>query len=193
MTDAAAQAGIHRNTIANWQRISPDFREALAVTRHDRALLYRDRAVELADLAFETLRSVLTDPKSSPSTRLRAALYIIDKVSTPPKFENEEPANLDDMLAAMEEAAQPHLAQQQPPEPANDAQNCTTMHNDAQPEPASQMHNFAQPPETYRLSLIHISYRTSAAGPPRRMAPRWNPCWPPKGCIHRASARPPIW
>jgi hypothetical protein len=150
MTDAAAQAGIHRNTIANWQRISPDFREALAVTRHDRALLYRDRAVELADLAFEALRAVLTDPKSSPSTRLRAALYIIDKVSTPPKFENEEPANLDDMLAAMEEAAQPHLAQQQPPEPANDAQNCTTLHNDAQPEPASQLHNFAQPPETYR-------------------------------------------
>ena len=146
MTDAAAQAGIHRNTIANWQRISPDFREALAVTRHDRALLYRDRAVELADLAFEALRAVLTDPKSSPSTRLRAALYIIDKASTPPKLENEEPANLDDMLAAMEEAAQPHLAQQQPPEPANDAQNCTTVPN----EPVSQMHNSAQKPETYR-------------------------------------------
>jgi hypothetical protein len=141
LTDAAAQAGIHRNTIANWQRNSPDFRDALAVTRHDRALLYRDRAVELADLAFEALRAVLTDPKSSPSTRLRAALYIIDKVSTPPKFEEEEPANLDDMLAAMEEAA--HA---QSPESPADAQNCTTVPN----EPVSQMHNFAQKPETYR-------------------------------------------
>jgi hypothetical protein len=146
LTDAAAQAGIHPNTLSQWRRNSPDFREALAITRYDRALLYRDRAVELADLAFETLRHVLTDPKSSPSTRLRAALYIIDKVSTPPKFENEEPANLDDMLATMKETAETHSAQQQPA----DAQNCTTVHNDAQPEPVSQMHNFAQPPEPYR-------------------------------------------
>jgi hypothetical protein len=146
LTDAAAQAGIHPNTLSQWRRNSPDFREALAITRYDRALLYRDRAVELADLAFETLRSVLTDPKSSPSTRLRAALYIIDKASTPPKLENEEPANLDDMLATMKETAETHSAQQQPA----DAQNCTTVHNDAQPEPVSQMHNFAQPPEPYR-------------------------------------------
>jgi hypothetical protein len=146
LTDAAAQAGIHPNTLSQWRRNSPDFREALAITRYDRALLYRDRAVELADLAFETLRHVLTDPKSSPSTRLRAALYIIDKASTPPKLENEEPANLDDMLATMKETAETHSAQQQPA----DAQNCTTVHNDAQPEPVSQMHNFAQPPEPYR-------------------------------------------
>jgi hypothetical protein len=147
LTDAAAQAGIHRNTIARWRRNSPDFREALAITRHDRALLYRDRAVELADLAFETLRNVLTDPKSSPSTRLRAAIFIIDKVSTPPKFEKEEPASLTDMVDTMAETAHAHLAKQ----PA-DAQNCTTAPNDAQPESASQMHNFAQPPETYRRS-----------------------------------------
>jgi len=136
LTDAAAQAGIHPNTLSQWRRNSPDFREALAITRYDRALLYRDRAVELADLAFETLRHVLTDPKSSPSTRLRAALYIIDKAATPPKLENEEPANLDDMLAAMAEAAE---------SPA-DAQFCTTVPN----ESASQMHNFAQKPEPYR-------------------------------------------
>jgi hypothetical protein len=142
LTDAAAQAGIHRNTISHWRRNSPDFREALAITRYDRALLYRDRAVELADLAFETLRAVLTDPKSSPSTRLRAAIFIIDKVSTPPKFEKEEPANLDDMVAAMEEAAEAASAQQSPA----DAQNCTTVPN----EPVSQMHNSAQKPETYR-------------------------------------------
>jgi uncharacterized protein YchJ len=151
LTDAAAQAGVRPNDISRWRRNSPDFREALAVTRYDRALLYRDRAVELADLAFETLRGVLTDPKSSPSTRLRAALFIIDKASTPPKLENEEPANLDDMLATMKETAETaeaHSAQQMPA----DAQNCTTMHNDTQPESASQMHNFAQKPETYRRS-----------------------------------------
>jgi hypothetical protein len=50
------------------------------------------------------------------------------------------------MLATMKETAETHSAQQQPA----DAQNCTTVHNDAQPEPVSQMHNFAQPPEPYR-------------------------------------------
>jgi hypothetical protein len=150
LTDAAAQAGIHRNTISQWRRISPDFREALAITRYDRALLYRDRAVELADLAFETLRGVLTDPKSSPSIRLRAALYIIDKASTPPKFEKEEPASMVDMFNAMAEAEQNRFAQQQPPEPANHAQNCTTVPNAAESIPALHVHNSAQKPETYR-------------------------------------------
>jgi hypothetical protein len=152
MTAAAAQAGIHRNTIANWRLNSPDFREALDITRHDRAILYRDRAFDLADLAFEAIRAVLTDPKSSPSIRLRAAIFIIDKVSTPPKFEQEEPANLVDLLDAMAEAEQDRFAPPQPPEPAADAQNCTTAPNNAQPEPVLQMHNFAQKPETYRRS-----------------------------------------
>src|ERR1039458_9170383 len=83
LTDAAAQAGIHRNTIANWRRSSDDFREALASAHHDRAALYRDRAVDLADLAFEALRKVLTNPQSSPSALLRAATFIIEKVATP--------------------------------------------------------------------------------------------------------------
>jgi hypothetical protein len=142
LNDAAAQAGVHRNTIANWRLNSPEFREALALVRHDRAVLYRERAIELADLAFETLRAVLTDPKSSPSVRLRAAIFIINKATAPPNFEQEDAvgmANLD------------RLAQKPPP----DAQICTIVPNDApsqpeaEPEKASPMHNFAQKPETY--------------------------------------------
>ena len=120
MTEAAAQAGIHRNTIANW-RNSPDFREALAIAHHDRAVLYRDRAVDLADLAFEAIRTVLTDPNTSPSTRLRAAIFIIDKVSTPPKFEKEKPATMASLLVAIEETGR-----MRSPQPPADAQNCTT-------------------------------------------------------------------
>ncbi|MGO9895122.1 MAG: SEC-C metal-binding domain-containing protein [Bryobacteraceae bacterium] len=150
LTDAAAQAGIHRNTIANW-RSSDDFRAALASAHHDRAVLYRDRAVDLADLAFEALRNVLTDPKSSPSIRLRAAIFIIDKASTPPKFEKEKPAAMAGMFAAMAETDRMHLSEEQPPEPASDAQECTTAHNDAQPNPVFHMHNSAQP-ETCRRS-----------------------------------------
>ena len=145
LADAAAHAGIHRNTIANWRRSSDGFREALTHAHHDRAILYRDRAVDLADLAFAALRNVLTNPESSPSALLRAATFIIEKVATPPKFEKEKPASMADLLAAMEGATG-----MQPAESPADAQNCTTLHNDAQPEPASQLHNFAQPPETYR-------------------------------------------
>jgi len=151
LTDAAAQAGIHRNTIANWRLNSPDFREALAIARHDRAVLYRDRAVDLADLAFEAIRTVLTDPKSSPSIRLRAAIFIIDKVSTPPKFEKEDPASLTDMVDTMEEAAHAH---QQPPA---DAQNCTTVPN----ELGFDMHNPAQKPER---SAVTTCVPVAAAG-----------------------------
>ena len=89
LNDAAAQAGVHRNTIANWRLNSPEFREALALARHDRAVLYRERAIDLADLVFETLRAILTDPKSSPSIRLRAAIFIINKAAAPPDPEQE--------------------------------------------------------------------------------------------------------
>jgi preprotein translocase subunit SecA len=140
LTTAATQAGIHRNTIANW-RNSADFREALAIAHHERAVLYRDRAVDLADLAFEAIRTVLTDPNSSPSIRLRAAIFIIDKVVTPPKFEKEKPASMVGLLAAME-----GTGHTQSPEPPADAQNCTTMPN----EPGFHMHNSAQKPEPYR-------------------------------------------
>jgi transposase-like protein len=159
LTHAAAQAGIHRNTIANWRRNSDDFREALTHAHYDRAVLYRDRTVELADLAFEALRNVLTNPQSSPSALLRAATFIIEKIATPPKFEKEKSATMADMFAAMAETDRMHFSQQPPAQPPADAQECTTAHNDAQPEPAPQaeaqpspvfyMHNSAQPPETY--------------------------------------------
>ena len=147
-TAAAALAGVHRNTIANWRRNSTDFRELLTTAHHDRAVLYRDRAVELADLAFDALRKVLTNPQSSPSTVLRAAAFIVDKVSTPAKFEKEKAATMADMFAAMAETDRMHFSQPQPAQSPADAQECTTAHNDA--PPVSCMHNAAQPPETYR-------------------------------------------
>jgi hypothetical protein len=152
LTDAAAQAGIHRNTIANW-RNSDDFRAALASANHDRAVLYRDRAIDLADLAFEALRNVLTDPKSSPSIRLRAAIFIIDKASWPPKFEKEKPATMSGLFAAMAETDRMHFPEQQPEEQPADAQECTTAHNDAQPNPVFRMHNPAQAPEPGRNDM----------------------------------------
>src|SRR5271166_3771399 len=78
-TGAAAHAGVHRNTIANWRRNSLFFREALADAQYDRALLFRDKMEDRLDRAFETIDSVLNDSKASAATRLKAAMFIIDK------------------------------------------------------------------------------------------------------------------
>jgi hypothetical protein len=51
-TDAAAQAGVHRNTIANWRRNLLPFHYALANAQYDRALFFRD------------IRQILTDPQA---------------------------------------------------------------------------------------------------------------------------------
>ena len=49
-TDAAALAGVHRNTIANWRRNS---------------LYFRDKTEDRLDRAFETLDAILSDPEAS--------------------------------------------------------------------------------------------------------------------------------
>src|SRR5450631_2623332 len=83
-TDAAAQAGVHRNTIANWRRNYLPFRESLANAQYDRALLFREKAEDMVDLAYQTLHDLMNDPKASPSVRLKAAMFIIEKAITPP-------------------------------------------------------------------------------------------------------------
>ena len=84
VTEAAAEAGIHRNTVINWRRNNIAFQFAFAHAQYDRALLYRERAESLVDLAYATLEALLTDPKTPATVRLKAALYIHEKASTPP-------------------------------------------------------------------------------------------------------------
>ena len=59
LTAAADAAGIHRNTISNWLRISAPFRAALAEAQYDRALFIREQAESLADIALQTIREIL--------------------------------------------------------------------------------------------------------------------------------------
>ena len=94
-TDAAAQAGVHRNTIANWRRNSLFFREALADAQYDRALLFRDKTEHRLDLALQTLDGVLTDPKASASVRLKAAIFIIEKATTPTPPKEQVPLDIE--------------------------------------------------------------------------------------------------
>src|ERR1019366_6872088 len=61
-TDAAAQAGVHRNTIANWRRNSLPFRESLADAQYDRALFFREKVEEMVDRAYRTFDELMTEP-----------------------------------------------------------------------------------------------------------------------------------
>jgi len=148
--DAAEQAGVHRNTIANWRRNTLPFQYALAHAQYDRALLFREKAEALADLAIENIRKILTDPEAPAAIRLRASLSILQIVSTPP--EPKKQITLEIEKIKIVDTPEPHVLDQQ-----NDQPN---LHNRAQSTPlpgaeiaaarpvaASQsMHNSAQTP-----------------------------------------------
>ena len=133
LTNAAAQAGVHRNTVANWRSSSPQFQQALADLESDRTLIFRERAQELAELAFDSLREVLKDPKSSPSVRLKAAIFIIQTAmpSSPAKPKKSLTFNNAPLPRQPEAPAEPPLAQE-----------CKT----------GNLHKNAQKPEPYRRS-----------------------------------------
>jgi transposase-like protein len=122
MTDAAAQAGVHRNTIANWRRNSLFFRESLADAQYDRALLFRDKTEDRLDRSLETLDAVLNDPKASASARLKAAMFIIGKAITPPQPRKQVPLDIGEVRVHKNP---------QPPEPATE-ENPPSVHNNAQ-------------------------------------------------------------
>ena len=137
LTDAAAQAGVHRNTIANWRRNSLFFREALADAQYDRALLFRDKTEERVDLALETIDSVLNDPNASPSTRLKAALFIIEKATTPPAPRKHVPFDVEEVRVPRQTVHPVHNNAQDPaPTPAPVSvpvpKNPPSVHNNAQ-------------------------------------------------------------
>lgn len=124
-TDAAAQAGVHRNTIANWRRNSLPFREMLAHAQYDRAMFFREQAEEMAAQAFETLHALLTDPHASPSVRLKAAMYIIEKATTPPPQKEQVPLDIEKI----------HISSAAPTTIDQNAQILHPVHNDAQSAP----------------------------------------------------------
>jgi transposase-like protein len=148
LTEAAAAGGVHSNTIANWRRNSPQFQHALAHAQSDRALMFRERAEDLADLAFDSLREILSDPEASPSVRLKAATFIIRTAMAATPQKAYKPLNLNDLFNAPPDSDLPAApeegeAEQVKPAESAFAQECTT----ANPQ---NLHNDAQKPESYR-------------------------------------------
>ena len=78
VTAAAARCGIHRATIYNWQKL-PAFGAALQTSREQFLAEFQAELSELAGLAIAAIRQILTDPKASPSVRLKAALAVLDR------------------------------------------------------------------------------------------------------------------
>ena len=89
---AAEAAGVHRNTVLNWRRNSAHFRAALCCAREEKVLFWRDQHEQLAAVAVEALRSILTDPKAPASVRLKAALHVLDRSCASPIFTEEDDA-----------------------------------------------------------------------------------------------------
>lgn len=79
---AAAKAGVHRHTVANWLRL-PQFRDSLAGVQWELALALRDQVQALTAQAFQTIRDILADPLAPASVRLKAALAILDRSAAP--------------------------------------------------------------------------------------------------------------
>ncbi len=79
---AAATAGVHRNTIANWLCLS-EFRQAFTLAQYEKAIFLREQAQSIAADAYAAIRALIADPGVPAGVRLKAALAIIDRASAP--------------------------------------------------------------------------------------------------------------
>lgn len=103
VTAAANALNLHRTTIHAWKRANPDFANALADAKEDAADQHRAACHQHTDVALTAIVAVLHDPKTSPSVRLKAALYILQGATGQPpskattaaaqKRQNSSPVN----------------------------------------------------------------------------------------------------
>lgn len=115
VTEAAAQAGVHRNTINNWRRNLQTFQHALDHAYYDRALHYREKFESEIETALKTLHDILVDPNASASIRLRAALAVIQTATQQPEPKKQVMLYFEPLQPPTEPAV--HNPAQQPPQP----------------------------------------------------------------------------
>jgi hypothetical protein len=81
--EAAAAAGVHRNTVGTWRRTNPAFAREIEFAARERSMFWHDQAAALAEKAVTVLSEILDDKSASPALRLRAALKVISMASDP--------------------------------------------------------------------------------------------------------------
>src|SRR5271163_4782135 len=77
ITQAAAAENIHRNTIGNWRRTNPIFASELEFATQEHRQHWNEQVIALIPQAIQAIEDCLTNPKSSPSLRFRAAALIV--------------------------------------------------------------------------------------------------------------------
>jgi SEC-C motif/Homeodomain-like domain len=83
ISEAAAEVGVHRNTIGNWRRAVPAFAREIEYATREQALVWHEEAIRLAPRASQVLEETLNNPEASPALRLRAALAILKMAADP--------------------------------------------------------------------------------------------------------------
>jgi hypothetical protein len=141
---AAELAGVHRNTIAYWRRENLTFQKTLSHAYYDRAMLAREKAEALLDIAIKTLQGILVDEKAPAGVRLKAALAVIQTASTPPAPQKEYMLEVPIVPAGK-----------------NAAQICTMMHK---PPPRNRQHH----PRRRRTTPAPRRRRTTCPPPKRK-------------------------
>src|SRR5581483_469385 len=83
VTDAAKSAGVHRTIIYNWLQNQLEFQTAVEGARAEYAATLRDELQVLSRNALATLRSLLDDPGTPRTLRVRVAMAILQRPQSP--------------------------------------------------------------------------------------------------------------
>ena len=83
VTAAAGQAGVHRSTVTHWLRNVPDFKRAAQEAHIEYQNNIAEELTELAATALSTLKTLVEDPQTPHSVRLKAALAILERPRFP--------------------------------------------------------------------------------------------------------------
>jgi len=130
LSDAAAEVGIHRNTVRNWRLTVPAFARECEFAIREQAQIWHEHALQLAPRAAAVLHEILHDPAVSPAHRLRAALAVLKMAANPqPKALPPLHSFGAEMEALRGERLAKHPAQFEPLVHEENPESCTILHN----------------------------------------------------------------
>ena len=150
--DAAAAAGVHRNTVRNWRRALPAFAREAEWAAREQALAWHDCMVHLAPHAAHVLHHLLHDDSTAPALRLRAALAVLKAAADPqPKplpFRGSKNRRKESSVKQLPSKTIEGCAQE----------NSKNMHNRAQqPSPPGRRKRTHRTRSTAKLRLLNYS------------------------------------
>ncbi len=83
LSHAAEAAGVSRQTIYNWQNSTPAFAQSLQEALAEYTENLKDKLQLLSAKALDALLQIIDDPKAPYGVRLRAALTILKRPTSP--------------------------------------------------------------------------------------------------------------